>query len=160
MMDTPDGLVGKSREERSVHGFTDLDDGPTDVFPKSLLVAEFVTEGCISYEDNVLAENSDFEDLACVGERDQQTGGAGRLGRVSPYFSHSFCRETQVLLGSTSEMLPSRGTPGGLGILVVMVGGGMGLQLRTLRDSSMMGEHFDLLRASGVVTWFICTVGQ
>lgn len=50
-------------------------------------------------------------------------------------------------------MLPSRGTPGGLGILVVMVGGGMGLQLQTLRDSSMMGEHFDLLRASGVVTY-------
>lgn len=74
MMDTPDGLVGKSREERSVHGFTDLDNGPTDVFPKPLLVAEFVTEGCTSYEDNVLAENSDFEDLACGGEINRLAG--------------------------------------------------------------------------------------
>ena len=39
----------------------------------------------------------------------------------SPYFSHSFCNEIHVLLGSTSKMFPSKGTPGGCGIGVVIV---------------------------------------
>ena len=38
-----------------------------------------------------------------------------------PYFSHNFCSDTHVLLGSTSRILPTKGTPRGWGIGVVIV---------------------------------------
>lgn len=38
-----------------------------------------------------------------------------------PYFSHSFCNDIHVLLGSTSKTFPSKGTPDGCGIGVVIV---------------------------------------
>lgn len=38
-----------------------------------------------------------------------------------PYFSHSFCNDVHVLLGSTSKMFPHKGMPGGCGIDVVII---------------------------------------
>ena len=44
------------------------------------------------------------------------------IGRDAiPYFSHSFCSDVHVLLGSISKIFPRRGTPGGCGIGVVIM---------------------------------------
>jgi hypothetical protein len=45
----------------------------------------------------------------------------GWVGGCLPYFSARSFRETQVLFGLTSKMLPRSGTPGGRGIAVVIL---------------------------------------
>lgn len=118
-MHGPGGFVGEGGEEGIMHGAADLDNGPADELAEAGFVAYFGAEGDGADEDDLVAEDGDFEDWTCgwaMSRLNIKDGGKGRGGRCQPCFSQSFWRETQVLDGSISKMLPRRGTPFGWGM--------------------------------------------
>lgn len=64
MVDAPAGLIVERRKKRIVHGIADLNDGPTNKFAETLLVAEFLAQRGAGNKDNLLAQHGDLEDLA------------------------------------------------------------------------------------------------
>lgn len=100
-------------EETVVDGCADLDDGSCHAFPEASLVADFFDVGVVGDEDNLMAEDIDFEDGACSLALYQKIVISIAS---SPYFSASAFKDPQVLEGLTSKMLPRIGRPGGAGI--------------------------------------------
>ena len=62
MVHGPRGFVGEGGEEGIVHGAADLDDGPADEFAEAGFVAQLGAEGDGADEDDLLAQDGDFED--------------------------------------------------------------------------------------------------
>ena len=62
VVDGPGRFVGEGGEEGIVHGAADLDDGPANEFAEAGLVAQLGAEGDGADEDDLLAQDGDFED--------------------------------------------------------------------------------------------------
>lgn len=86
-------------------------------FSKMSLVAELAAEICICYEHESVTESVDLQDPAWQHELYKHVRTSSR---VLPYLSASCFNDIHVLLELMSQASPSKGTPGGFGIGVVV----------------------------------------
>ena len=63
-MDPPDRLVGERGEERGMDRMSNLHDGSTNIFAKTLLIAQFFTKSNTPYKDDLLTKDGNLENLS------------------------------------------------------------------------------------------------
>ena len=63
MADAPVGLSLECGEKRVVHCISNFYDWATNVFAKAFLIADFLTKGDTSNENNLLTQDLNLEDL-------------------------------------------------------------------------------------------------